>query len=80
MLAQLDSGNQKVSLALSMRANKLALPLTIVSPSSLLKYAWNFCSKCYKLAVTMFHDDSEENRFWVTTRGTDDQIVELERA
>ena len=52
-----------------MLANKLALPLAIVSPSSLLKYAWNFCSKCYKLAVTMFHDDSEENRFCLTIRG-----------
>ena len=38
------------------------------------------CAKCYKLAVIMFHDDSEEDRFYLTTRGADVQIAELERA
>ena len=38
---------------------------------SLAKISLELCSTCYNLVVIMFHDDSEENRFYLTRRGAD---------
>ena len=49
--------------------SKISLQLCKLAVITCYKLAAFGLSKCYKLAVIMFHDDSEENRFCLTTRG-----------